>query len=101
MLLRRSVWLCAVGLFAVVAPAGARDLEKFLPDDTEMVVSFNIRQILESDFYKKNVGDAGRDLLKSSTEAQDLLKESDLGAGQRKMRIGVCPWSDKTLARHL
>src|SRR4051794_25696677 len=32
---------------------------------------------------------------------QDFLEESDLGPGRCKVRIGVCPWPDETLARHL
>src|ERR1700683_147071 len=31
---------------------------------------------------------------------QDFLEESDLRAGKRKVRIGVRPWPDKTLAGH-
>ena len=29
---------------------------------------------------------------------QDFLEESDLGAGKCKVRVGVCPWPDETLA---
>ena len=32
---------------------------------------------------------------------QDFLEESDLGTGKRKVRIGVPPWPDETLAGHL
>src|SRR5271154_3565517 len=32
---------------------------------------------------------------------QDFLEESDLGSGKCKVRIGVCPWPDQTLAGHL
>ena len=77
MMLRRSVWLCAVGAFVAAASARAGELDKYLPEDTEMVVSFNVRQILDSEFYKKNVGDAGRDALNGVDQAQEILK--DLG----------------------
>jgi hypothetical protein len=77
MMLRRSIWLCAVGLFAAVASARGGDVDKYLPEDTEMVVSFNVRQMLESDLYKKNIGDAGRDALKGLSDVQDALQ--DLG----------------------
>src|SRR5580700_2343329 len=33
--------------------------------------------------------------------AQDFLEKSDLGSGKCKVRIGVCPWPDETLAGHL
>jgi hypothetical protein len=77
MMLRRSVWLCAAALLTAAASARAGDLDKFLPDDTEMFVSVNIRQIVDSDFFKKNLGEAARAALKNSDEAQEILK--DLG----------------------
>ncbi|HVS37645.1 MAG TPA: hypothetical protein VMS17_18935 [Gemmataceae bacterium] len=78
MMLRRSIGLCAVCVLAAVASARAGEIDKYLPEDTEMVVSINVRQILDSDLYKKNVGDAGRDALKSlGGEVQDAL--DDLG----------------------
>ncbi len=77
MMLRRSLWLCALSVFAAAAPARAADLDKYLPEDTEMVVSINVRQILDSDFFKKNVGDAARDALNGVDQAPEVLK--DLG----------------------
>ena len=75
MMQRRSVWLCAVGVLAAAASARAGEVDKYLPDDTEMVVSFNVRQILDSDFYKNNVGDAGREALKNLGDAEQILKD--------------------------
>ncbi len=77
MMLRRSLWLCALSAFAAVPSARAADLDKYLPEDTEMVVSINVRQILDSDFFKKNVGDAARDALNGVDQAPEILK--DLG----------------------
>lgn len=77
MMLRRSAWLCALSVFAAAAPARAAELDKYLPEDTEMVVSVNVRQILDSEFYKKNVGDAARDALNGVEQAPEILK--DLG----------------------
>jgi hypothetical protein len=77
MTLRRSAWLCAAMLVAAAASARAGELDRFLPDDTEMVVSVNVRQILDSDLFQKNVEEAARDALKKNEDLQDALK--DLG----------------------
>jgi hypothetical protein len=73
--LRNSVWLCAAGAFLAAASARAGEVDKFLPDDTEMVVSVNVRQILDSELFKKNVEDRAREALKNLEEAPDVLKE--------------------------
>ena len=77
MMLRRSVWLCALGVFSAGASARAGDLDPYLPDDTEMVVSVNVKQVIESDLFKKYVEQAAREALKSQDEIQGALK--DLG----------------------
>jgi hypothetical protein len=77
MLRRHSLWFCAVGLVAAAASARAGDVDKYLPDDTEMVVAVNVRQIVESDLFKKNVEAAAREALKNADEIADALK--DLG----------------------
>ena len=76
MMFRRSV-LCALGVVAAAASARAGDVDKYLPDDTEMVVSVNVKQIVESDLFKKYVEESAREALKNNDELQDALK--DLG----------------------
>ena len=73
MTFHRSIGLCAVGAFLVVASARAGEVDKFLPDDTEAVVLINVRQILESELFKKNVEEQAREALKNLDEAQDVL----------------------------
>ena len=47
-------WLAAIIVaFAAVATAGAIE-PKYLPNDTEMVFTVNLRQILDSDLFKTN-----------------------------------------------
>ena len=77
MMLRHSVWLCALSLVTAAASARAGDVDPYLPDDTEMVVSVNVRQIVESDLFKKYVESAAREALKNQDAVQDALK--DLG----------------------
>ena len=62
---------CAAG------PAKAAELDPYLPADTEMVLTVNVRQIIDSDLFQKNVLAQAREALKGTPEAADVLK--DLG----------------------
>ncbi len=66
--------LLAVGL---AAPARGAELEKYLPDDTEVVVNVNVRQLLDSPLVKKHALELAREALKSVDMAEDVLR--DLG----------------------
>jgi len=77
MMTRRSAWLCAAGALLAALPARAGEVDRYLPDDAEMVLSVNVRRILDSDFFKRNVEPQARDALKGLDEAEDVLK--DLG----------------------
>jgi hypothetical protein len=75
--------ICLVALFSVLAGPGraAADDRRFYPADTEIIVSVNIRQMLESELVKGNK--EGLDLLKAmvggalqhNQEAQTYLRE--------------------------
>lgn len=75
--LHHSLWLgvAAVSLGATSLYAG--EVDKYLPDDAEMVVSVNVKQIVESELFKKNIEAKAREALKNQDELQDALK--DLG----------------------
>jgi len=66
-------------VLALQTGAGARAAEpdKYLPADTEQLVTFNFRQILDSALVKKIGTDTIRDLLKSDENVSEVLK--DLG----------------------
>jgi hypothetical protein len=66
----------AVALAAAV-PSRAAEVDKYLPDDTEIVVAFNVKQLLGAELFKKHALDKARDALKEFAEADDVLK--DLG----------------------
>jgi hypothetical protein len=60
------------------ASAGpAAEIDKYLPEDTETILTVNVRQILDSPLIKKHALAAARDALKNLDEVQDVLK--DLG----------------------
>lgn len=70
----------AVGLLAVLLAAplsrGA-DVETYLPEDTEIVLNVNVRQIFDSPLVKKNFLEMAQESLRGNNEIQDVLK--DLG----------------------
>lgn len=68
----------AVAAALLTAPARAADLDRYLPADTEVVVTVNIHQILGSQLVKKNGLEQLRDLIKSQEEVESLLKELNL-----------------------
>ena len=75
--LRKTAWLVAlaVGTVALPArPARAADADRFLHDDTDAVISFNVRQFLDSPLVKKFGLDK---MLAGDASAQKMLK--DLG----------------------
>ena len=81
MLLQRRAWLYGLGLVLGVAltttPARAGELDKFLPDDTEVVLTVNVKQIVGSPLFKKYGQDAVKQYLKDTDEVNSVLQ--DLG----------------------
>jgi predicted transcriptional regulator len=77
MSLRHCIWLGAMSVVWAVAPLRAGEVDKYLPDDTEMLIAVNVKQIVKSELFKKNVEAKAREALKNQDELQDALK--DLG----------------------
>src|SRR5438105_4660189 len=78
MTFRRSVWLCGLAAALAAAPARAGEVDKYLPEDTEVLVSVNVRQIVDSDLFKKYALEQARAALKDQEDVQDVLKELGL-----------------------
>jgi hypothetical protein len=77
---RRS-WFCVVAFTVALAaaPLHAAELDKFLPDDTKVIASVNVRQIIDSPLAKKY--ELAKELEKSlqnNAEASDVLKSLGL-----------------------
>ena len=74
---RRFVWMNALGLtFALLGPIAsspAAEIDKYLPDDTQIVLHANIRQILESDLGKKYLMPQLEAAIQGNPEAQQIL----------------------------
>jgi hypothetical protein len=62
-------------LSALAAQAPAAEVDRFLPADAEIVVTVNVRQMLDSSLIKEQALDLLRDGLKSLDMAEDILKE--------------------------
>jgi len=80
MSLLRAGALGALGLLLAVlttGPSQAAEIDRYLPDDTEAVVTFNVRQALDSPLIKKNGLEAAKEALKSLDEVNSIL--IDLG----------------------
>jgi hypothetical protein len=73
MLYRLGACLLAVGL--VAAPARAADYEKYLLDDTDALLTVNVKQALESPAYVKELKKQAEGLLKME-QAQQILKDT-------------------------
>jgi hypothetical protein len=56
-------------------PGRAADIDPYLPEDTEFLVNVNVRQILDSDLFKKNALAAAQESLRGNDQVQDILKE--------------------------
>ncbi len=72
-----AAWLViAAAQFA--APARAADLDKFLPKETDLVISLNVRQALDSPLVKKHAIELIKSTLAGSKEAQEVIKATGI-----------------------
>ena len=84
-----SALVClALGL-ASAAPARAADIEKFLPKDTDVVISLNVQQVLESSVVKKSALDLIKTSLATNKEAQEAFTALGLDPLKDFSRISV------------
>jgi len=68
----------ALAAALLTTPARAADLDRYLPADTEVVVTWNVRQMLGSPLVKKSGLDQLRDLINRQEEIEGVLKELNL-----------------------
>lgn len=79
MYLYRRLAACALGLglaaALLVAPVRAGDVDKLLPNDTEIIAGINVKQILNCALAKKVGQDTIKDMIKQQEEVQKVLDE--------------------------
>lgn len=73
---RLQAGLAVVTLLALVAPTWSAESDKFLPGSTNVVVTLNVKQLLESALVKKFDGKI-KDAIKNDANAKKILE--DLG----------------------
>jgi len=76
MLLHRA--FVTVSTLLLFVPLGrAADLDPYLPEDTESILNINVRQLLDSELFKKHLLDVAQEALRGNDQLQDIL--NDLG----------------------
>jgi hypothetical protein len=73
MLFLQRRWLLPCALVAVALPARAAEVDKFLPNDTEAVITLNVRQVLDSPLVKKYGEEEIKKALNKDEKAKKIL----------------------------
>jgi hypothetical protein len=74
LILRRThKWLLAGALLALVLPARAAEVDKYLPEDFDFIAVLNVKQILESPLVKKHGLEKAKEFLKEKEEVGQVL----------------------------
>jgi hypothetical protein len=71
---RLRMELIAAALFALALPLCAAEVEKYLPEDTEVILVVNAKQLLDSPLVKKHFLEHIRGHLKSNDEVTKILE---------------------------
>jgi hypothetical protein len=74
---RFSIALIAGAVLALALPVHAADVDKFLPEDTEIVVVVNAKQLLDSPIFKKHFIAQIREQIESNDEITEILDDLD------------------------
>ena len=74
----RAVSLLGLTALLATGPLRSADVDPYLPNDSEIVISVNVTQLLESQLGKKYLASAFEQMLKDNAQAQSGLKEIGL-----------------------
>ena len=74
MFTRSRTTLAALVVLALAIPAGAAEVNKFLPDDTDAVLVLNVKQLLNSPLVQKHALEELKTMLKGNSEATKHLE---------------------------
>jgi hypothetical protein len=72
---RNRLWVAALACTVVAMPARAAEIDPYLPADTEVVISVNVRQVLDAALLKKLGIDKARAALKEADQVKAILDE--------------------------
>jgi hypothetical protein len=85
----KAAMACLTLVAVYTVPARAGDIDKFLPKETDVVVSVNVKQILDSAVVKKNALDMIKAALSGNKEVQETLKALGLDPLKDFSRISM------------
>jgi hypothetical protein len=85
---RRTACLVCLAALAA-APSSAAEVEAFLPKETDVVINLNVRQVLDSQVFKKHALDLVKTALANSKEAQAALQALGLDPLKDFDRVSV------------
>jgi hypothetical protein len=72
-------WVVAIiAICAAASPTRAADFDAFLPKETDMVVSLNLRQMVDSPIGKKYAADLAKSMLSNNKQIQQALNSLGL-----------------------
>jgi hypothetical protein len=98
---RWRIAVAALSLTALAlasAPLSAAPLDVHVPPDTEMLVTVNVRQIVDSPLFKKHALGPAKDALKDLSDVEDILKDLGFDPFKNLDRIiAASPGGDKGL----
>jgi hypothetical protein len=91
---RLASWLLAAGLLGLASSARAAEVDKYLPDKTEAVVTVNVHSILHSPLMKRFAGKSLRDAFKDGA-AQEMLAAFAFDPLKDVSRVVLASWEEK------
>jgi hypothetical protein len=86
-------WLLAGAVLALTLPARAAEVDKLLPDDSEIVLSYNVKQIVDSPLFKKHLLEKIKEALKSNEEVQKHLTDAGFDPFKDLTKFTTAMWS--------
>src|SRR5437879_12168888 len=70
---RLQLGLLVGAALVLVLPIRAAEVDQYLPEDAEVVLVVNAKQLLDSPLVKKHFLEQMRDLMKTNTEVANIL----------------------------
>src|SRR6266478_1706885 len=71
---RSQMVLAALAIFALAVPGRAADVNKFLPDDAEIIMVLNVQQILQSPLVQKHGIAHAKQFLQTDDKVKKILE---------------------------
>jgi hypothetical protein len=87
---RSQVFLAALALSICALPARAADVNKFLPDDAEIIMVLNVQQVLSSPLIQKNALPHIKQMVQSDEKVKKFIDGLGFDPLKDLTRVTVC-----------